>query len=66
MEDIKEIAKSLIGKTKRDAYMICAMNGFVCHVAKENGEIFVKTCDVNFSRINIVVENLIVTDVKIG
>ena len=65
MED-KELLESLIGKTKEDAETLCNENKFKMRVIREDSNNYIITMDLRFDRINIRIDNGIVTSCDVG
>jgi len=65
MED-KELLESLIGKTKEDAETLCNENKFKMRVIREDSINYIITMDLRFDRINIRIDNGIVTSCDVG
>ncbi len=57
----------LVGKTLEEASALAAENGFTIRPTRIDGESLFGTCDMNRSRINVEVENNVITIVgRIG
>jgi hypothetical protein len=60
------LLNSLIGKTLDQANEMAGFSGFSIRVVKENGTPYMVTCDLQFTRINVEIENGIVIKNHIG
>ncbi len=58
--------KKLIGKTEKEGIEIAKSHGYTVRLIKKDGESFVVTMDFRFDRINIEVENDIITKCNLG
>jgi hypothetical protein len=61
-----EILKSLIGMNKEDAFKLCRDNEFVIRVNREDSDIYCGTMDLNFDRINLQIDNGVITECNFG
>ena len=62
----KELLESLIGKTKEDAQKLCDENRFKMRVIREDSNNYKITLDCRFDRINIRLDNNLVTSCDVG
>ncbi len=53
--------KSLIGLTKDDCIKLCNENNYDCRITREDGNSYAITCDLVFNRINLELDNGIVS-----
>ncbi len=63
LERTEQFAASLIGQAEQDAVVASEAQGFAVRIAQRDGENFVLRADMQFSRVNLVIENGIVTEV---
>jgi hypothetical protein len=63
LERTEQFAASLIGQQEQDAVAASEAHGFAVRVARRDGENFVLRADMQFSRVNRVIENGIVSEV---
>lgn len=57
---------SLIGKSEEDAKKLCSENDFHYRVVREDSKHYMVTCDYRLDRVNIEIDNGIVTKFDIG
>lgn len=62
----QDFLHSLIGMSKDDAFTCCNDNNYSYRIVREDTNDYIVTCDLNLSRINISIDNGIVTNVNIG
>jgi hypothetical protein len=63
LERTEQFAESLIGLNEHDAVTSSEAQGFAVRIARRDGESFVLRADMQFLRVNLVIENGIVTEV---
>jgi hypothetical protein len=63
LERTEQFADSLIGQSEQDAVAASEAQGFAVRIAQRDGESFVLRADMEFSRVNLVIENGIVSEV---
>ena len=63
LERTERFAESLIGLDEQDAVAASAAQGFAVRIARRDGESFVLRADLQFSRVNLDIENGIVIEV---
>jgi hypothetical protein len=56
----------LIGKNKYDAQKIVENYGYSFRITSENGNHYMITCDFRTDRVNVKIENDIITEVYLG
>ena len=61
-----EFLKSLIGLTKDDCIKLCNENNYDCRIMREDDNKYLGTCDLRFDRINLELDNGIVSACSIG
>jgi hypothetical protein len=67
MEEItNEAANTLLGMSEQEATSTAEANGWVVRIAARDGEQFALTMDYNPKRVNLTVDNGVVSDVFIG
>lgn len=59
-------AESLIGKNKEEAITIIKDSKLVVRIRNEDGKAYVGTCDFRIDRINLYIENGIITKANVG
>jgi hypothetical protein len=64
LERTEQFAESLIGQYEQDAVAASEAQGFAVRIARRDGENFLLRADMQFSRVNLVIENGIVTEVR--
>lgn len=60
------ILQSLIGKSLNEATQIAGFNGFAIRVTREDSTNYLDTMSLRFDRINLQIDNGIVTSCNIG
>ena len=60
------ILESLIGKSLNEATQIAGFNGFSIRVTREDSTNYIITMDLRFDRINLQIDNGIVTTCNVG
>lgn len=67
MEEISsDEANTLLGMSEEEATAAAQANGWVVRIAARDGEQFALTMDYNYTRVNLTVDNGVVTDVFVG
>jgi hypothetical protein len=61
-----EILESLIGKTKDEVIKICNDNGFTSRIVRNDSINYIITCDYRLDRINLYIDNGLITDCDFG
>ena len=62
----EELLKSLIGKTKEDAQKLCDENKFKMRIFREDSTSYAITMNYRFDRINVRLDNNLVTSCDAG
>ena len=60
------ILESLIGKSLNEANQLAGFNGFAIRVTREDSTNYTVTMDLRFDRINLQIDNGVVTSCNIG
>ena len=60
------ILESLIGKSLNEAKQLAGFNGFAIRVTREDSTNYKVTMDLRFDRINLQIDNGVVTSCSIG
>ena len=60
------ILESLIGKPLNEATQLAGFNGFAIRVTREDSTNYIITMDLRFDRINLQIDNGVVTSCNIG
>ena len=60
------ILESLIGKSLNEANQLAGFNGFAIRVTREDSTNYMVTMDLRFDRINLQIDNGVVTSCSIG
>jgi len=60
------ILESLIGKSLNEANQLAGFNGFAIRVTREDSTNYMVTMDLRFDRINLQIDNGVVTSCNIG
>lgn len=60
------ILESLIGKSLNEATQLAGFNGFAIRVSREDSTNYLDTMNLRFDRINLQIDNDIVTSCNIG
>lgn len=60
------ILESLIGKSLNEATQLAGFNGFAIRVTREDSTNYMVTMDLRFDRINLQIDNGVVTSCNIG
>ena len=60
------ILESLIGKPLDEATQLAGFNGFAIRVTREDSTNYIITMDLRFDRINLQIDNGVVTSCSIG
>jgi len=60
------ILESLIGKSLNEATQLAGFNGFAIRVTREDSTNYLDTMNLRFDRINLQIDNDIVTSCNIG
>ena len=60
------ILESLIGKSLNEATQLAGFNGFAIRVTREDSTNYMVTMDLRFDRINLQIDNGVVTSCSIG
>lgn len=60
-----ELSKSLIGKTKEEALILATDKKYKIRVVREDTNTYLITSDLSFSRINLEIDNGIITKTEI-
>lgn len=60
------LLESLIGKTLEESNILCGHNGFTTRVSKQDGVNFIITRELKLTRINLELQDGIVTKASIG
>ena len=63
---MNELLEYLIGKTKEEAIELCKNNGFTSRVVREDSHNYMVTMDFKMNRINLSLDNDIITSCDIG
>lgn len=68
MTNIKcnDLLESLIGLTIEEGIKLCTENGYNVRITREDSRNFIITMDVRFNRINLELDNGIITKCHIG
>lgn len=64
--DATKLLESLIGKTKEEAQKLCDDNGVKHRIIREDSNNFPITLNIYFNRINLYIDNNIVTKCDVG
>lgn len=62
----KDYLNNLIGKTKEEAVNICKNDDYIYRIEREDDTHYIVTCDFRFYRINLEIDNDIVTEATVG
>jgi len=62
----KEFLEQLIGLPEPEARLLCKENEFLLRVSSQDGKHFIVTMDLRFDRINVHIDNGIITKADIG
>lgn len=60
------LVDSVLGKTEEEAKLLASSSGFSTRVVQRDEEKFLVTMDLRFDRLNLYIENKIVTKSNIG
>lgn len=63
---LTELIESLIGKSEEEARNIALFNGYTPRVRVRDGKGLIGTADFKMNRVNFIIENDKVTEVKFG
>jgi len=66
MKDSLEILETLLQKTKEEARKICKDNGYESRITREDKNYYIITHDLHSNRVNIELDNGLVTKFNIG
>ena len=61
-----EIMKELVGKTAKEGELLCSQNGYKCRIVREDKVRHIVTMDYRLDRINIRLDNDIITSCDMG
>ena len=62
----EEFLKSLIGMNKDDGFELCKENDYKFRITREDSNNHIITCDLRFDRINVEIDNGIITKCNLG
>lgn len=60
------LLSSLIGKSRQEGQALCNSAGYQFSLSREDGTVYCITCDLNFSRINIEIDEFKITKAYVG
>lgn len=63
---VKSITVRIIGIDENLAIDIIHKSGYICHISRRDSMVYTCTCDLNFNRIKIEIENSVVKTATIG
>ncbi len=63
---VQETTKDLVGKTEKNVEYCAAFEGLTYRVAARDGEFYALTMDYSPTRINVEIENEVVTKINVG
>ena len=66
MKESKELLESLIGMTEDNGLKLCKENDYDFRVVREDSNNYAITMDLRFNRINLEIDNGIITKCDIG
>jgi hypothetical protein len=64
--DVTKLLESLVGKTKEDAQKLCDEIGVKHRILREDSNKFPITLNIYFNRVNLYIDNNIVTKCDVG
>ena len=62
----RELLESLIGMTKESGIELCKVNEYSIRITREDSNNYVITMDLRFSRVNLEIDNGLITKCDIG
>lgn len=62
----KNICKSLISLTIEEAKLMCKANDITLRISKKDGLSYVLTCDYHIDRVNVEINNNLITKCNVG
>ena len=66
IEKTRTFASTLVGMNINDAQALTAGTGFSLRIVQQDGEYFMVTMDYRTNRIDLVINNDIITEVSVG
>ena len=66
MKESKELLESLIGMTEDNGLKLCKENDYDTRIVREDSNNYAITMDLRFNRINLEIDNGIITKCDIG
>ena len=62
----EDLLKFLIGMNKEDGSNLCKENGYIFRVVREDSHNYIVTMDLRFDRVNLQLDNGVITKYNIG